>query len=119
MVVLKKNEIVASQSLVNEGRFPQKQKQKTKRGDEPWMSQSLVNEGRFPLFESHGDGDEEENKLSQSLVNEGRFPREILNLRARGPLGLLGRNPSLMRAGFHTEEQILIRAELGMVAIPR
>ncbi len=87
---------ILSQSLVNEGRFPQ----------ETvmflfvfliFLSQSLVNEGRFPpdILEQVSEGIYE----SQSLVNEGRFPQWK-------PSWILWinrtcRNPSLMRAGFH------------------
>ena len=74
------------------------------KGDALWvlmnnLSQSLVNEGRFP-HDIDLSSQEFIKLLSQSLVNEGRFP-------PRDPRGSPGvpwfcRNPSLMRAGFHT-----------------
>ncbi len=57
-------------------------------------------------------------KASQSLVNEGRFPlwEELLK-----KLGVKseGRNPSLMRAGFHSWRNEIRTWTLLMVAIPR
>ncbi|MGC8767652.1 MAG: hypothetical protein ACP5QP_08170 [Brevinematia bacterium] len=41
--------------------------------------------------------------MSQSLVNEGRFPLVKKRKFAR-VVQLSGRNPSLMRAGFHIAE---------------
>ncbi len=71
-----------SQSLVNEGRFPQEVKVEVK--EREVKSQSLVNEGRFPLVFVKGSGIRD--KIgSQSLVNEGRFPHVgSLKREARG-----------------------------------
>ncbi len=87
-----------SQSLVNEGRVP---RFKGIRLDvHNHKSQSLVNEGRFPPRDPRGSPGVPKAVASQSLVNEGRFPlmrRVCAGVKRAG----LGRNPSLMRAGFH------------------
>ena len=63
------------------------------------MSQSLVNEGRFPqLICNLARRLRKEARKSQSLVNEGRFPQLCVESKQ---LEERGRNPSLMRAGFH------------------
>mgnify|MGYP001626302299 CR=1 FL=1 len=63
-----------SQSLVNEGRFPQIARENKIKLTLPERSQSLVNEGRFPLLVSDVAMCVT-NDQSQSLVNEGRFPQ--------------------------------------------
>ncbi len=63
----------------------------------PFGSQSLVNEGRFPPKKNTVIYTRV--STSQSLVNEGRFP--LKTCMDRWGYFYEGRNPSLMRAGFH------------------
>ncbi len=56
-------------------------------------------------------------KKSQSLVNEGRFPHEAW-LGSLSFKEFYGRNPSLMRAGFHDLE-LKLAVCMFTVAIPR
>ena len=42
--------------------------------------------------------------VSQSLVNEGRFPLDVMMFISQAERIYNCRNPSLMRAGFHTIE---------------
>ena len=96
-----------SQSLVNQGRFPQAEKYYSGVIFAIRKSQSLVNQGRFPQI-SLDEAKEilRENSLSQSLVNQGRFPQTI-DL-SSNPFSS-SRNPSLIRAGFH--KRIVIEVE--------
>ncbi len=104
-----------SQSLVNEGRFPQVHF-KLPYCRLIFSSQSLVNEGRFPLME-YMVPDIARDMLSQSLVNEGRFP--LLQREATEFRSYSGRNPSLMRAGFHIVSSDKRVEFILSVAIPR
>ena len=55
---------------------------------------------------------------SQSLVNEGRFPHALCSSCKSD--WMKGRNPSLMRAGFHfMKKESCFNVECFFVAIPR
>ncbi len=69
------------------------------------MSQSLVNEGRFPQSIDKGvylEGPLGDTSRNPSLMRAG-FHEYLLNTKEPASI-LKGRNPSLMRAGFHTIE---------------
>ncbi len=77
-MITKEKELYRSQSLVNEGRFPQVIIGISIQWTSGIMSQSLVNEGRFPPIDTRWFVEEVKRVAeSQSLVNEGRFPQVI------------------------------------------